>query len=209
MSLYAADGSWNVTVVDGSTFTGLYAPDGSYNVVEVDGTSIAGLYAPCGAYNVYVSDGTYIGFYHPSGAINVSVSPYETGTVRVTAVSGSLGSSLTDIIVSVEAIEPVTNPPDLAFTFTGDIAENDVIECGINAQQVDFSSAPLSAGEIVSGTFTLIDEVIASGATVVYCRVNRAGSFSPWVASPEFTVPAASGTAGEAIGLLLLLTKAA
>jgi hypothetical protein len=92
MSLYAADGSWNVTVVDGSTFTGLYAPDGSYNVVEVDGTSIAGLYAPCGAYNVFVSDGTYTGFYHPSGAINVSVSPYELSTVRVTAVSGDLGN---------------------------------------------------------------------------------------------------------------------
>ena len=92
MSLYAADGSWNVTVVAGTSFTGLYAPNGSYNVVEVPGTSLTGLYAPCGAYNVILSDGTHTGFYHPCGAMNVAVSPYVRSVTKVTVVSGSLGT---------------------------------------------------------------------------------------------------------------------
>lgn len=34
--LYAADGSYNVTVVDGTAFVGVYAPDGSYNVTVIN-----------------------------------------------------------------------------------------------------------------------------------------------------------------------------
>jgi len=34
MTTYAADGSLNVTVVTGSTYTGLYAPDGSLCVTN-------------------------------------------------------------------------------------------------------------------------------------------------------------------------------
>lgn len=89
MALYAADGSWNVSVVDGSTYTGVQAPDGSYNVFHVDGSVYTGLYAPCGAFNVFVSTGG-TGYYAPCGALNVSQSPYTRGTVSVTVVSGSL-----------------------------------------------------------------------------------------------------------------------
>lgn len=92
MSLYAADGSLNVTVVDGSTLTGLYAADGSINVVETDGSSYVGAYAPCGAWNVYLVTNELVGYYAPNGAMNVCESPYAaTGAVRVTVVSGSLG----------------------------------------------------------------------------------------------------------------------
>jgi hypothetical protein len=88
--LYAADGSFNVTVVSGAAMTGLYAPDGSWNVVEVDGTTLTGLYHPCGAYNVVESDGR-TGIYHPCGALNVSESPYVASSIHVTVVTGSLG----------------------------------------------------------------------------------------------------------------------
>ena len=43
MSLYAADGSFNVTFVDGTEYVGLHADDGSYNAVEVDGSEYTGI----------------------------------------------------------------------------------------------------------------------------------------------------------------------
>ena len=92
MSLYAADGSTNVTVVDGSAWTGLYAADGSYNVVQADGTSYVGLMNNCGAYNVFLStsedDPLVLGYIHPCGAINVSTDTYIPETFKVTVVDG-------------------------------------------------------------------------------------------------------------------------
>lgn len=84
MSLYAADGSFNVTEVDGTTYTGKYAADGSYNVVIVDGLSYTGSQHKCGAFNVieYVSGPPMA--YHPCGAHVYSVSPYVEGTMKVT-----------------------------------------------------------------------------------------------------------------------------
>jgi len=52
---YAADGSINISVVDGSTYTGLYAANGSINVVLAPGTGNVGAYAPCGGWWVTVS----------------------------------------------------------------------------------------------------------------------------------------------------------
>ena len=90
MPLYAADGSWNVTIVDGTTLTGIYAADGSINVVEVDGTTLTGLYAPCGAWNVFVSTGQD-GIYHHCGALIVQETPFTQDCVDVTVVSGAFG----------------------------------------------------------------------------------------------------------------------
>lgn len=90
--LYAADGSINVTVVDGSSYTGLYAADGSWNVFKADGTHF-GYYHPCGAMIVTVaSTGTVVGSHAADGSVNVCTSPYDpSGALRVTVVSGSLG----------------------------------------------------------------------------------------------------------------------
>lgn len=66
MSLFNADGKVNVTVVAGTSYTGLYAADGSINVV-VDDTSHFGVIHPCGAYRLNSTDG--ISYYDPSGAI--------------------------------------------------------------------------------------------------------------------------------------------
>lgn len=95
MALYAADGSINVTVVDGTAITGLYAADGSWNVVVSDGIDHAGVYHPCGAYWVTVLEDGPEGIYATDGSLYVQESPYTyTGGLRVTVVSGNLGLSL-------------------------------------------------------------------------------------------------------------------
>jgi hypothetical protein len=89
--IYAADGSLNVTVVDGNSLTGLYAADGSLNVVLSPGSGYIGAYAPCGAWYVTLITSGVVGYYAADGSLNVAESPYTAqGAVRVTAVSGDL-----------------------------------------------------------------------------------------------------------------------
>lgn len=90
--LHAADGSINVTVVDGTSVTGLYAADGSWNVVLSDGSTPVGMYHPCGAFWVTVAPTSApVPFHAPDGSLYVSESPYTpTGALRVTAVTGDL-----------------------------------------------------------------------------------------------------------------------
>lgn len=91
----ASNGSMNVTVVAGTSYTGLYAADGSTNVVETGGiTPYAGAYAPCGALNVSL----YTTGISPIRAADGSLVVDKTGTMPpqntgqpVTVVSGSLG----------------------------------------------------------------------------------------------------------------------
>lgn len=85
MSLHAADGSFNVTFVNGTQYTGLYAANGSYNAVEVDGTTYTGVYNPCGAFNIFLS--TKPGTTAPCGALNCSKNPYTPNTLRITDVT--------------------------------------------------------------------------------------------------------------------------
>lgn len=95
MSFYAADGSINISVVDGNSYTGLYAADGSINVVVSPGGSQVGIYAPCGAWYVTVSPGTLIPRQAPDGSLYVNTSLAQDGSQSVTVTSGSLtpGSS--------------------------------------------------------------------------------------------------------------------
>lgn len=92
MSFYGADGSWNVTVVDGSTYTGFYAADGSVNVIKATGSSYVGAYHPCGALWVTVSPGTLIPRQAPDGSLYVTESGMPSTNIGqpVTVVSGSL-----------------------------------------------------------------------------------------------------------------------
>jgi len=87
---YAANGSMNVTVVDGSTYTGLNAADGSLNVVVSPGTGYVGAYHPCGAWYVTVSPGNVINSRAPDGSLYVSTTGSNNSGLYVTAVSGSL-----------------------------------------------------------------------------------------------------------------------
>lgn len=91
MSVNAADGSINVTVVDGTTHTGIYAADGSINVVLATGSVWVGSSHPCGAWWVTVSPGTLVSANAPDGSLYVQQSPYNSDSgLKVTAVSGSL-----------------------------------------------------------------------------------------------------------------------
>jgi hypothetical protein len=87
----ASDGSWNVTVVDGSTLTGFLAADGSVNVVKSAGGSYIGVMHPCGALNVTVNAGGLVPRYAADGSINVQVGTFsENAGQKVTVVSGTL-----------------------------------------------------------------------------------------------------------------------
>lgn len=94
MGFYADDGSWNLTVVDGSTYVGVYAADGSINVVDQTSSSdYVGMINPCGAYNVTLDSGTdYVGRVNPNGSLNVNTTTRANGSQLVTVVSGTLGS---------------------------------------------------------------------------------------------------------------------
>ena len=87
--LYAADGSYNISVVNGSTRTGAYAADGSINVVVSDGNGIKGAIHPCGAWYVTVAVNAKT-MKAPDGSLYVQASPYTKGGQRVTVVSGAL-----------------------------------------------------------------------------------------------------------------------
>lgn len=88
--IQAIDGTTNVTVVSGASYTGFYAVDGSVNVVQRDGTTNVGSQHPCGALNVFRSVGGS-GHQHSSGSINVSkTGSFVEGTRKVTVVSGVL-----------------------------------------------------------------------------------------------------------------------
>ena len=89
-AIAAIDGTTNVTVVTGASYTGFYAPNGSMNVVQRDGTTLVGRYHPCGAINVFLSTGNS-GHNHVSGSMNVSKNgAFVEGTRKVTVVSGVL-----------------------------------------------------------------------------------------------------------------------
>lgn len=85
---YATDGSMNITVVSGSTYTGVYATDGSINVIASPGNAYVGAYHPCGAWYVTENAGTVTSLRAPDGSLNISQSPYTSGTQRTTIVTG-------------------------------------------------------------------------------------------------------------------------
>lgn len=67
--LFNADNQQQVTIVNGSTYTGLYSPDGQFNGVTNDGTSVLmGAHHPCGAYNVTITTDAYAGSHAPNGS---------------------------------------------------------------------------------------------------------------------------------------------
>ena len=74
--MFTADGKLRVTIVSGTTRTGLYAANGGYNVVITQATdSNTGLYHPCGALRV-VESTSNTGVYAPNGAFFVSGAAY-------------------------------------------------------------------------------------------------------------------------------------
>jgi len=126
MSLYAADGSLNVTIVDGTTLTGLIAPDGSRYAVVSDGSAFVGVTHPCGA--MWVTNaptGGYVSLNAPDGSLYVAETRRD-GAMHVTVLSGSLGDPAPDVpevlSVAIEGTpavdETLTAVPDTTSTGT-------------------------------------------------------------------------------------------
>lgn len=93
---YAADGSMNVTVVNGLSNVGIYAADGSINVILSPGGTNVGAYHPCGAWYVsIVPAGTWVPARAPDGSLYVYTGAYTGVGRQVTVVSGSLSGSAT------------------------------------------------------------------------------------------------------------------
>jgi hypothetical protein len=66
--LYAADGTYNVNVVNGLTFVGRQGSNGALNVFQVPGTSFTGNQHISGALNVFNAVGGEEKHQHPCGA---------------------------------------------------------------------------------------------------------------------------------------------
>lgn len=88
--LYAANGSFNITVVDGSTITGVYAADGSINVVVSGGNAGGKAYHPCGAWYVTEASSGPVPIRAPDGSLYVTTTSNLNQGQRVTVVSGAL-----------------------------------------------------------------------------------------------------------------------
>lgn len=70
--LYNSNGQINLTVVAGTTYTGLYSADGCWNVVlTTENTTIKGRYAPCGAFWATVTDSYSASYYAADGSMNI------------------------------------------------------------------------------------------------------------------------------------------
>lgn len=87
--IYAPDGTFRTTTVNGLTRVGLYAADGSFNVV-VDDASNKGLFHPCGALRVNSGSGVtnhdatgayYVNHFLGRNSSGVSTTPTGDGSV--------------------------------------------------------------------------------------------------------------------------------
>lgn len=86
--LYNTDGQRQITIVNGSSRTGLYAVDGTYNGVTNDGISaIKGAYHPCGALNVTIVSDPYSPSTAKNGSMNIALN--SSGGYSPTPMSGN------------------------------------------------------------------------------------------------------------------------
>lgn len=90
VGMYASNGSWNVSVVNGLTVVPRMAADGSINVVLSDGSQ-KGIHHACGALRVTVATGTNsTGRHAKDGSMAVSNVTDSFNAKSCTAVSGAL-----------------------------------------------------------------------------------------------------------------------
>lgn len=92
--IYAADGTINVTVVDGTSRVNTYAADGSLNVQVSPGTGWVGIFAPCGALYITPYEGAGpTTYYAADGSVNMKETLSPFGGMRVTVISGALADT--------------------------------------------------------------------------------------------------------------------
>jgi hypothetical protein len=193
---YTSGGSMRVTVVDGTTLTGIMAADGSFNVVVADGTELTGIHHPCGGINVIVPASAVTGLYHACGALHISdEGSYVGGTVRVSVVSGDIGGTdplappvpTIDLIAASDSgassTDNITNDTTPAF----DIATTDVFveddELQLRIDGVEETAHVITAGEAGGDPIELLLGALADGDHEIEVRHNRpVGATDHWSA---------------------------
>lgn len=129
--IYAADGSINVTVVDGSSLVEAYASDGSWNVLVSDGSN-GPVRDPSGALRVTLTTDASAKRYAADGSIHVSETKLHS-PLWVTAVSGSLsgGAGVAPAAPTLTlASSPVDMTPDLTVGLPFGINDGTDIQAG-------------------------------------------------------------------------------
>jgi hypothetical protein len=167
MPLYAADGSMNVTVVSGASYTGLYAPDGSINVIKAPGGTYVGAYHPCGAWWVNVAGSPSVGanpLRNVDGSLNVSEPPYTNGGMKVTVVSGSLGGTVpsTPVLTWTSGTNDLT--PDGTVTFDNTVIAGNTLTSQIQVAGGDWSSPVVNNNHVITAGEDLVNEVDLANA---------------------------------------------
>jgi len=82
--MYAADGSWNMHIVDGLTYVGLYAPEGCFNGTATTGTVPVPAIHPSGALTVTTAPGGLVNRRAPDGSLYINSVGAIDGSQRVT-----------------------------------------------------------------------------------------------------------------------------
>lgn len=217
MALYAADGSIRVTEVTGLAITGAYAADGSWNVVPSLGTTFVGTRHPCGALWVTViTSSSQRGIYAPDGSLYIQVTPYSypSAGIRVTDVLGTLSYALI-APVATWVSDAATAQAVFQLIVDDGVVSGDKIwgESSLDnfATVLETVSASISApdlGDLQIDSFAF--SPFADGLTYARFWITNSSDVRLSENSNIISLTiAASTTAGEAIGLLLLLTKAA
>lgn len=194
--IYAADGSLRVTVVDGTTYVGTYASDGSLNV-KIRSDEF-GYYDQSGAMLVTVRSVAGSSLYAPDGSIYVSASPYVYGSVRVTAVSGSLVGGPTAPVLAMDPLwTTADNTPDFTANFDVTVAAGDDFRLQIQAAGGDWSSLlsdtthTITAPEDAADEASLSNGTLSNGNYEARCNVTH-GTTSNWSNTVSFTIAAAT-----------------
>lgn len=171
MSLYAANGSLNVTVVDGTSRTGLIAPDGSRYIVMSDGSAPIGVHHRCGAWNAtYAPAGGTVPNKAPDGSFYVSDTRRD-GALFVTVVSGSLGSRVANA-PQITAVS-ITGTPEVGETLT---ATKTSSGSGTTTYKW-FRNNSIIAGE-TSSTYDTTEDDLNKDISVEISMFNATGSDS-------------------------------
>jgi hypothetical protein len=201
--VYDPSGATRVTVIDGSTLTGLYAADGSLNVVVSTPSIYAGTFHACGALNVTLTT-TYTGYYAPNGSMYVAESS-GLGALYVIAVSGSLGGS--GLSTPVLAMHPswvtTDNEPDFTITVDDTVVAGDDVRLQVQVAGGDWSS-PVSdtTHEITvpEDAANAIDLALAALPNANYearANVTDGAVTSNWSNTVSFTIAAVVSNAVE------------
>lgn len=94
MGIYSSSNTINIKTVDGSTFVGRYSPEGYWNGVDQSSntSTFVGFVHPSGAINYVLDNGsTPHGIYHPNGSLYVTDNGTLNGGFSVTIISSGHG----------------------------------------------------------------------------------------------------------------------